>query len=423
MNRLILTGTPLQNNLSELWALLNFLLPEIFDDLDTFESWFNVDELQHQHGTEKLLKQEEEKHVLSSLREILKPFMLRRVKSEVCLEIPPKKELIVYAPLTELQHDLYKAVLNHDIEMLSKIEKPNLIIPTVNGERPKRQCFMRSPYGSKTNKDTVLNSLVQTNDNIEQKSTNNLSKWKQYTDVTERKREFSVNISSHYRLPMYKKIVNHPYLVHYPLDPTGLPKIDDDLIKSSGKLLVLDAMLTKLKLQGHKILLFSTMTMILDMIEDYLMLRNYNYVRLDGHTEIEKRKQNISTFNNDPDMFLFLISIRAGGVGLNLMGADTVIIYDSDWNPQVDIQAMARCHRIGQTKPVVIYKLCTKGTVDEAIMKRADTKRMLEKIVMSKELSFDRNMLFDLKSLMESKEYKIITSEKEGRLATTRVSS
>lgn len=130
---------------------------------------------------------------------------------------------------------------------------------------------------------------------------------------------------------MYKKIVNHPYLVHCPLDPVGLPKIDNDLIRSSGKLLVLDAMLAKLKAQGHKVLLFSTWTMILDMIEDYLMLRDYKYVRLDGLTKIEKRKEDIQAFNNDPEVFLFLISTRAGGVGLNLAGADTVIMYDSDW--------------------------------------------------------------------------------------------
>ncbi|XP_012054307.1 PREDICTED: lymphoid-specific helicase-like, partial [Atta cephalotes] len=417
MNRLILTGTPLQNNLSELWSLLNFLLPEIFDDLDTFESWFDVKELQYQHGTEKLLKQEEEKHVLSSLREILKPFMLRRVKSEVCLEIPPKKELIVYAPLTELQYDLYKAVLNYDLEMLSKIEVPDLIIQTVNGERPKRQCFLRSPYGSIKSKSKNRELNISVNNNIKQKPTKSedkLSKCKQYTDVTERNREFLVRINFQNRMPMYKKIVNHPYLVHCPLNSTGLPKIDNDLIRSSGKLLVLDAMLAKLKMRGHKVLLFSTMTMILDMIEDYLTLRDYNYVRLDGTTKIEVRKQNIATFNNDPDMFLFLISIRAGGIGLNLMSADTVIVYDSDWNPQVDIQAMARCHRIGQTKPVVIYKLCTKGTIDEAIMKRADAKRILEKMVMSKELqSLNINRVLEMKKLMESKEYKIVTSEKE----------
>ena len=130
---------------------------------------------------------------------------------------------------------------------------------------------------------------------------------------------------------MYKKIVNHPYMMHCPLDSSGLPKIDNDLITASGKLMVLDQMLPKLKERGHKILLFSTWTKILDILEDYLSLRSYLYVRLDGSTKIEKRKENINIFNNDPNVFLFLISTRAGGVGLNLAGADTVILYDSDW--------------------------------------------------------------------------------------------
>jgi len=115
------------------------------------------------------------------------------------------------------------------------------------------------------------------------------------------------------------------------LDSSGLPKIDEDLIRASGKLLVLDAMLEKLKVRGHKVLLFSTMTTLLDMIENYLSLRDYNYVRLDGATKIDTRKENINNFNKDSDIFLFLISTRAGGVGLNLASADTVIIYDSDW--------------------------------------------------------------------------------------------
>lgn len=130
---------------------------------------------------------------------------------------------------------------------------------------------------------------------------------------------------------LYKKIVNHPYLIHCPLGPEGLPKIDEELVTSSGKLLVLDAMLTRLKQQGHKVLLFSTMTMILDVIEDYLSLRDFKYVRLDGSTKLSVRKENIQNFNTNPEIFLFLISTRAGGVGLNLIGADTVIIYDSDW--------------------------------------------------------------------------------------------
>lgn len=141
----------------------------------------------------------------------------------------------------------------------------------------------------------------------------------------------SLYLSFFFPVTMYKKIVNHPYLVHCPLNDAGLPKIDEDLINNSGKLLVLDAMLKKLKAGGHKVLLFSTWTQILDMIEDYLELRDYRYCRLDGNRKIEDRKENIKLFNSDPNVFLFLVSTRAGGVGLNLAAADTVIIYDSDW--------------------------------------------------------------------------------------------
>lgn len=214
MNRLILTGTPLQNNLAELWSLLNFLLPEIFDDLAVFESWFDVKELEKE-GTEKFLKQEEEKHVLSSLREILKPFMLRRTKAEVNLKIPPKKELVVYAPLTELQHDLYKAVLNYDLETLSKIKKPDLIIESIDGKKPKRQAFLRSIYGSANNNseneispNTSLEMIENSNDAdkceiMESVDEQNLSIWKQYTDVTERNRDFFVHIQFQHRGKSY----------------------------------------------------------------------------------------------------------------------------------------------------------------------------------------------------------------------------
>lgn len=208
MNRLILTGTPLQNNLAELWSLLNFLLPEIFDDLAVFESWFDVKELE-QEGAEKFLKQEEEKHVLSSLREILKPFMLRRIKTEVQLDIPPRKELIVYAPLTELQHELYKAVLNYDLATLSKIEKPDPIIQTPDGEKPKRRAFLRSKYGSakkyksdsfkhESSPNTLLEGIGSSNTDewkaMKPMDQQNLSLWKQYTDVTERNKDFLVCI-------------------------------------------------------------------------------------------------------------------------------------------------------------------------------------------------------------------------------------
>ncbi|XP_043673997.1 lymphoid-specific helicase-like isoform X3 [Vespula pensylvanica] len=391
MNRLLLTGTPLQNNLAELWSLLNFLLPDIFNDLAVFESWFNINELESTEATKKILKQEEEKHILSSLREILKPFVLRREKSDVHMNIPPKKELIVYAPLSHLQHEIYRAVLNYDL--YHKIEREP-ILETLDGSKPKRKRIIRNTMDIINNSNNELTSPVQNEEGI--LTHPDLLEWKKHTNITDQNRDFLKNLRFQNRLVVYKKIVNHPYLLYNPLDLNGMHSINDDIIKSSGKLLVLDAMLSKLKKQGHKVLLFSTMTKLLNIIEDYLSLRNYKYVRLDGSSKLEE---------------------RAGGTGLNLAAADTVIIYDSDWNPQVDIQAMARCHRIGQTRPVVIYKLCTKRTIDEAIIKRAEAKRLLEKMVMSKKLRKldinSKDTLLELKQLLESKESTIVTSTLE----------
>ncbi|XP_014609029.1 PREDICTED: lymphocyte-specific helicase-like [Polistes canadensis] len=413
MNRLLLTGTPLQNNLSELWSLLNFLLPDIFNDLTVFESWFNVKEIQSMDGKEKILKQEEEKQVLSALRNILKPFVLRREKADVNINIPSRKEVIVYAPLTCLQRELYKAVLN--ISLNSKKPKEEFVLDITNGIRPKRKCVLKNMYKNSNDSTSFVSEKEnKLTDQIESK----LDLWKGHINITDENRDFLLNINLKNKGIVYKKIVNHPYLLLKPLDLAIMPRSDSNkLIKSSGKLMVLDAMLAKLKSQRHKVLLFSTMTTILDLIEDYLALRNYIYLRLDGSDKLEDRDLRIKQFNSDHKVFLFLISTKAGGTGINLASADTVIIYDSDWNPQVDIQAMARCHRIGQTRPVVIYKLCTKGTIDESIVSRAHAKRLLEKMVISKNLCSSINMcteemLKDLEQLLESTEsYSVTSSE------------
>ena len=205
MNRLLLTGTPLQNNLAELWSLLNFLLPEIFDDLAVFESWFNAKQHQGDEGTKKFLKLEEDKHILSILREILQPFLLRREKSDVCLDVPPKKELIVYAPLTELQHNLYKTILNHDIDQLNNIGQ-DPITYTKDGKRPKRRAVLK-------NMDNVTNtredsSKTYKNENFE--NDKNLLMWKKYTDVTDLNRDFLIKIRSRHG----KLLFNNKYTIY-----------------------------------------------------------------------------------------------------------------------------------------------------------------------------------------------------------------
>lgn len=424
LNRTILTGTPLQNNLSELWSLMNFLQPDLFDDLNVFESWCDVKALETKDGTAKFLKQEEEKNIVGSLREILKPFMLRRIKTEVNLSIPPKKEILVYAPISELQRDLYKAVLTRDIQRT--IEANQEYAPKVyEGVRPKRRCAFTNSYNEhelantlKTN-DLKVSGVPEQNDvtffgNNYILNQSLLKEWKDYTEITEHNAEYLLKMKFGNRATTYKQIVNHPYLVYYPIDYTVRSKADERIIKVSGKLSLLDKLLEKLKEGGHKVLLFSTMTTILDTIEDYLTLReNYHYVRLDGGCKVESRTESIKNFNQDPNIFLFLLTTRAGGVGLNLTAADTVIIYDCDWNPQADIQAMSRCHRIGQTKPVVIYKLCTKGTIDEAIIKRGEAKRKLERMVISEDIGLHLNTkesLMKLKELLEASD-NLMTSE------------
>jgi len=156
-----------------------------------------------------------------------------------------------------------------------------------------------------------------------------------------------------------------------------------EIVKDSGKLLMLDKMLPKLKLEGHRVLIYFQMTRMIDLMEEYLSFRQYLYLRLDGSSTIGERRDMVSDWQTRPELFIFLLSTRAGGLGINLTAADTVIFYDSDWNPTVDQQAMDRAHRLGQTKQVTVYRLITAGTVEERILQRAKQKDEIQKVVIS----------------------------------------
>uniref|UniRef100_A0A8C4E473 Proliferation-associated SNF2-like protein n=1 Tax=Dicentrarchus labrax TaxID=13489 RepID=A0A8C4E473_DICLA len=391
-NKLLLTGTPLQNNLAELWSLLNFLLPEVFDDLKSFESWFDIDTLGE---AENVVASEREQNILSMLHQILTPFLLRRLKSDVTLEVPPKKEIIVYAPLTAKQESFYTAVVNKTIgKMLGQEKAP---VALTSSGRPKRRSRKVVDY-RETNTETphdLEKYLDRVRKELEQRSALPL--------------DAQINLRLQNILMLLKRCCNHPYLVEYPLDPaTQEFKIDEQLVQSSGKFLILDALLPALKKRGHKVLIFSQMTSILDILMDYCYLRGFQYSRLDGSMSYADRDENMTKFSKDPEVFLFLLSTRAGGLGINLTAADTVIIFDSDWNPQADLQAQDRCHRIGQTKPVVVYRLVTANTIDQKILERASAKRKLEQMVIHKnkfkggraELNQSKSCI-DLDELME----------------------
>ncbi|XP_078481506.1 uncharacterized protein LOC100186186 [Ciona intestinalis] len=373
--KLMLTGTPIQNNLTELWSLLNFLLPAVFDDMAIFRSWFNLDVLQ------------KDEKVLSMLHQVLTPFLLRRSKSDVDIKIPPKREMLVMAPLACLQEKFYRATVDRSIRhlLINKdyfnitpgVAHPDLIAS--NSQEMKDETSIKYP----TTRSKTIGSTKRT---------------------IEPDDDFVVNVTLNNMIMQLRKCCNHPYLIQYPLQPgTDIFKVDEDLITSCGKMMLLDRMLPVLKERKHKVLLFSQMTSMLDVLQDYCVMRKFSFVRFDGSTKCEDRFAYIEEFNNDPNIFLFLLSTRAGGLGINLTGADTVIIYDSDWNPQNDSQAQDRCHRIGQERPVMVYRMVTMATIDQQIMERAARKRTMEKMIMHED-KFKNKLAMELNKVVSPDE-------------------
>jgi len=302
-SRLLITGTPLQNNLHELWAMLNFLLPEIFTDADDFDAWFDVE------GHSKL----ESDEFIGKLHKILKPFLLRRLKADVEKDLLPKKEVKLFVGMSEMQRTWYQNILSKNIDALNA--------------------------SAHANRMRMLNILMQ-----------------------------------------LRKCVNHPYLFEGAEQPPFTN--DERLVKNSSKLDLLDKLLPRLKQDGHRVLIFSQMTRMLDILEDYCFWKEYDYCRIDGSTKSDAREAAMDEFNAEgSSKFIFLLSTRAGGLGINLATADTVILYDSDWNPQMDLQAQDRAHRIGQKKRVVCYRFVTEGTVEEKIVERAQRKLYLDAVV------------------------------------------
>uniref|UniRef100_A0A8C7MPC3 SNF2 related chromatin remodeling ATPase 5 n=1 Tax=Oncorhynchus kisutch TaxID=8019 RepID=A0A8C7MPC3_ONCKI len=311
-NRLLLTGTPLQNNLHELWALLNFLLPDVFNSSEDFDSWFDTNNCL---GDQKLVER---------LHTVLRPFLLRRIKNEVEKSLLPKKEIKMYVGLSKMQREWYTKILMKDIDILNS--------------------------AGKMDKMRLLNVLMQ-----------------------------------------LRKCCNHPYLFDG-AEPGPPYTTDLHLAVNSGKMAVLDKLLPKMKAQGSRVLIFSQMTRMLDILEDYCMWRNFGYCRLDGQTPHEERQISINAYNEeDSPKFIFMLSTRAGGLGINLATADVVILYDSDWNPQVDLQAMDRAHRIGQKKQVRVFRFITENTVEERIVERAEMKLQLDSIVIQQGRLVDPN--------------------------------
>ncbi|KAH1130100.1 hypothetical protein J1N35_001478 [Gossypium stocksii] len=299
--RLLLTGTPLQNDLKELWSLLNLLLPEVFDNRKAFHDWFSQpfqkEGLTH-NAEDDWLETEKKVIIIHRLHQILEPFMLRRRVEDVEGSLPPKVSIVLRCRMSAIQSTIYDWIKSTGTLR-------------VDPEDEKRRVQKNPIYQAKVYK-TLNNRCME-----------------------------------------LRKTCNHP-LLNYPYF-NDLSK--DFLVRSCGKLWILDRILIKLQRTGHRVLLFSTMTKLLDILEEYLQWRRLVYRRIDGTTSLEDRESAIVDFNSpDSECFIFLLSIRAAGRGLNLQTADTVVIYDPDPNPKNEEQAVARAHRIGQTREVkVIY--------------------------------------------------------------------
>lgn len=308
-NRLLITGTPLQNNIKELAALCNFLMPGKFSieqEID-FET-----------------PNDEQEQYIKELQQNIQPFILRRLKKDVEKSLPSKTERILRVELSDLQTDYYKNIITKNYAALNA--------------------------GNKGSQVSLLNVMSE-----------------------------------------LKKASNHPYLFDNAeervLAKVGSPSRENVLrgiIMSSGKMVLLEQLLTRLKKEGHRVLIFSQMVRMLDILGDYLSIKGFQFQRLDGGIPSAQRRISIDHFNApDSKDFVFLLSTRAGGLGINLMTADTVIIFDSDWNPQADLQAMARAHRIGQKNHVSVYRFVSKDTVEEEILERARKKMILEYAIIS----------------------------------------
>lgn len=309
-HRVLITGTPLQNSLRELWALLHFIMPAKFPSWDEFEQ-------EHHDAADK---------GYAKLHKQLEPYLIRRVKKDVEKSLPSKTEQLLRVEMTSIQKQYYKWILTKNYKALAK--------------------------GLKGSLSGFVNIMME-----------------------------------------LKKCCNHASLIR-PTDELNHLDNLTQLIRGSGKLLLLDKLLCRLKETGHRVLIFSQMVRMLDILSDYLTYRRFSFQRLDGSIRGELRRQALDHFNApDSTDFCFLLSTRAGGLGINLATADTVVIFDSDWNPQNDLQAQARAHRIGQKNRVNIYRLVTKNSVEEEIIERAKRKMVLDHLVIQRMDTTGRSVL------------------------------
>ncbi|VAI81640.1 unnamed protein product [Triticum turgidum subsp. durum] len=447
--RILLTGTPLQNDLMELWSLMHFLMPHVFQSHQEFKDWFCNPISGMVEGQDKVNKE-----VIDRLHNVLRPFILRRLKRDVEKQLPQKHEHVIYCRLSRRQRNLYedfiassdtqatlssgnyfgmisiimqlRKVCNHpdlfegrpiissfdmagiDMQISSSVcmvldkgpfsqaglsdmnlvftqnefnmtsweadEVAAVFLPGITSRGSGAEISCSSKAGQRRNGRNIFEEIQKALQEERIKEAKERAASIAWWNRLRSYREQCMNEFSPILSPIRPAIVRRQ--VYFP---------DRRLIQfDCGKLQELAILLRRLKSEGHRALIFTQMTKMLDTLEEFINLYGYTYLRLDGSTQPEERQTLMQRFNTNPKFFLFILSTRSGGVGVNLVGADTVIFYDSDWNPAMDQQAQDRCHRIGQTREVNIYRLISESTIEENILKKANQKRTLDDLVIQR---------------------------------------
>lgn len=331
-NRIILSGTPIQNNLIELWSLFDFVFPGRLGTLPVFQSEFSLPINIGGYANATNVQVQTAYKCAVVLRDMISPYLLRRMKVDVAADLPKKSEKVLFCKLTKVQRDAYEAFIkSKDLEAIMQ---------------GKRQVL------------------------------------------------FGIDI--------LRKICNHPDLVqrdifeHKEGYNYGAPE-------KSGKMQVVKALIELWRSQGHRTLLFCQTRQMMDILATFLgSLSNIKFLRMDGATPVNQRQGLVDTFNEDTSFHVFLLTTRVGGLGVNLTGADRVLIFDPDWNPSTDMQARERAWRLGQKKDVVIYRLMTAGSIEEKIYHRQIFKQFLTNKILKdpkQRRFFKMNDLHDLFTL------------------------
>lgn len=304
VHRIIMTGAPIQNKLNELWSLFDFVFPGKLGVLPVFEAEFAVPISVGGYANASPLQVSTAYRCAVVLRDLIMPYLLRRMKADVNAQLTKKTEHVLFCSLTPEQRSVYRAFLaSSEVEQI-----------------------------------------------------------------------FDGNRNSLYGIDVMRKICNHPDLLER---EQSCNNPDYGNPERSGKMKVVAQVLKAWKEQGHRVLLFAQTQQMLDILENFMISGGYDYRRMDGHTPVRHRMALIDEFNNSDEVFIFILTTKVGGLGTNLIGANRVIIFDPDWNPSTDMQARERAWRIGQTRDVTIYRLITRGTIEEKVYHRQIYKHFL----------------------------------------------